>query len=74
MIECKIRNFQGGEVKKVVDYQLVYATTDTGLVKHVRQQLVMGWQPLGGVSIISSAQGVGTRYTQAMVLYEKSDA
>lgn len=56
-------------MQKVIDYQLVYSTTDSGLVKYVLQQLSEGWQPIGGVSVMSNAQGAPSRFTQAMVLY-----
>lgn len=57
-------------MQKVIDYKLVYATTDSGLVKYVLQQIALGWQPIGGVSVTCSSQGVANRFTQAMVLYD----
>lgn len=53
--------------RRVVEYTVVWAGRDDGLIDRVNAMILKGWEPLGGVCIPSNT---GPRY-QAMVKYEE---
>lgn len=61
------------EMKKIIDYAAVMADEHEVFNDLVKEYLVTGWRPCGGICINLDDLGYPALYTQAMVKYEEDN-
>ena len=53
--------------KRIVEYTVVWAGNNDGIISRVNAMILKGWEPLGGICV---PDNIGPRF-QAMVKYEE---
>ena len=50
-----------------MEYKIVEAAYQEGLIKLVNENIKLGWKPQGGISVVRNLSGSTFNYCQAMI-------